>query len=131
MPGPIQTTPRAELYAILLAVVHGASPQTIVCDHWNHVLKLRELADGCTSILNPKTPNLDLGRLVYHAIKCRGGLKSEGPDMLWGIWQPSHTRAHTGETTEQQNLRRGNDAADTWAGKGRAGSQTRLTLGTR
>ena len=37
LPGPIQTTPRAELYAILIAITHGVSPQLIVCDHWNHV----------------------------------------------------------------------------------------------
>ena len=35
--GFFQTVPRAELTAILIAIRHGKSPQTIVCDHKNHV----------------------------------------------------------------------------------------------
>ena len=94
--GNDQTTPRAKLMAILIAVVFGKSPQRIVSDHLNHVVALREwMIDGCTSFLNHKTPNLDIWRKLYTAIIDRGGLRegnSDGDDFTI-IWQPSHTRA--------------------------------------
>ena len=69
--------------------------------------------------MNPKTPNLDIWRNIYDEVKRRGGLKADGDQMLKLIWQPSHTRAHKGESHEQRHLRRGNDAADFFANRGR------------
>ena len=120
LPGFDQTTPRAELYAIYQAVRYGCSPQRIIVDHINHVNALNDwMINGITSFLNPKTPNLDLWRLVYDQINKRGGLSPSGPNLLCFVWQPSHTRAHDGETAEQKFLRRGNDAADVYANWGR------------
>ena len=118
--GRCQTTPRAELHAILVAVRFGISPQVIVSDHINHVIYLdRWMYEGWTGFLSPMTPNLDLWRKIYDAVNSRGGLKPDGDDQLSFRWQPSHTRAHRGETKEQRFLRRGNDAADIFANLGR------------
>ena len=117
--GRVQTTPRAELYAILFAIVFDVSPQTVACDHWNHVLKLWELATVVSSVLNPMTPNLDLWRKVVAAIAGRRGLRKDGQRQLWITWQPSHLRAHKQSTTEQRNLRRANETADHFANAGR------------
>ena len=55
LPGYEQTTPRAELMAIYLAIKYGSSPQRIICDHINHVNVLTNWArDNDTSFLNPK-----------------------------------------------------------------------------
>ena len=82
LPGPIQTTPRAELYVILIALVYGISPQLIVCDHWDHVKALIDLSAGIASMLNPMTPNLDLWRQVIEAVAGSGGLCREGANQL-------------------------------------------------
>ena len=120
LPGVEQTTPRAELYAILQALTYGKSPQGIFCDHINHVNMLNDwMYYGVTSFLNPKTPNLDLWRKVYVAINRRGGLCPSGSQQLSFIWQPSHTRACDRESVEEKLRRRGNDAADYFANKGR------------
>ena len=120
LPGFEQSTPRAELYAIYQAVKHGSSPQRIFCDHINHVNALNDwMLSGVTSFLHPKTPNVDLWRKVYHEVNRRGGLCQSGSRQLCFIWQPSHTRATDTESTEEKFLRRGNDAADLFANKGR------------
>ena len=55
--GNNQTTPRAELMAILVAVCFGRSPQRIISDHLNHVVYLRDwMIHGKTEFLNPQTP---------------------------------------------------------------------------
>ena len=112
LPGPIQTTPRAELWAILIAIEMGESPQTIISDHANHVNALLKMAKGNYEVLKPMTPNVDIWRHIKAAIKNRGGLNIEGPSKLWVEWQPAHTRANTRENDEQRNRRRGNDRAD-------------------
>ena len=119
LPGPIQTTPRAEVYAILMALVYGVSPQVIICDHDNHVKAICAMEEGNYAVLHPMTPNVDLWRLVVRAIQVRGGLKRSGPQQLWIEWQPAHTRASTNETVDQKNRRRGNASADTFANDGR------------
>ena len=83
LPGHEQSTPRAELYGILMAVRYGHSPQRIICDHVNHVNALRDwMRYGITSSLNPKTPNVDLWRMVYSEINRRGGLQESGDSQL-------------------------------------------------
>ena len=52
-------------------------------------------------------------------MKQRGGLHREGENQLWIIWQRAHLRAHDQETTDERNLRRGNDTADHYANEGR------------
>ena len=93
------------------------------------------MREGVTSFLNPKTPNVDVWRLIYEEVMRRGGLKEAGDDQLNIIWHPSHLRAHEGETTEQKYLRRGNDAADRFANLGRALhvdiTEIRLTMKAR
>ena len=106
--GPIQTTPRAELYAILLAVVHGISPQLIISDHANHVNAIQRMARGDLSVFNPLTPNVDLWRLLVRAQQIRSGLRPDGDSQLWIEWQPAHTHANIDETVQQKNRRRGN-----------------------
>ena len=122
LPGNIQTTPRAELMAIYVAVAFGRSPQRIISDHLNHVVALRNwMLLGDTSFLNPSTPNLDIWRRLHAAITARGGL-TEGSDIgsnFTIIWQPSHTRASAFETTDMKHVRRGNAAADYFANLGR------------
>ena len=119
VPGYDQSTPRAELYAIYAAVKNGVSPQRIICDHINYVNAMsRWMGEGRTTFLNPKTPNLDLRRRIYDEVRKRGGLCDRGNKQLSFVWQPSHTRAHEGETAEQKHLRRGNDAADFYANRG-------------
>ena len=120
--GSIQTTPRAELMAIFVAIVFGRSPQRIISDHLNHVVALRDwMLHGDTSFLNPSYPNVDLWRRVHAAILRRGGLReAEGEEHNFTIiWQPSHTRASVTETQEMKHLRRGNTAADYFANLGR------------
>ena len=119
LPGPIQTTPRAELYAIWLALVFGASPQLIISDHNNHVQALRDMKEGIYKVLNPMTPNVDLWRKVVKAVKDRCGMCEDGPNQLWIDWQPSHTRASSDETMDMKNRRRGNAAVDSVANDGR------------
>ena len=130
--GPVQSTPRAEseLYAILMAMVHGMSPQLIISDHVNHVHSVHDKYKGCYRALNPRTLNLDMWRLVARAIQVPGGLAPEGPKQLWIEWQPAHARAYTDETNEQKNRRRRNAVADFFANDGRklhADISTKLT----
>ena len=67
--GDEQSTPCAELYAIFKAVVFGRSPQRIICDHLNHVnAHCNWRVNGCTSFLNPDTPNVDIWRRIHEAI---------------------------------------------------------------
>ena len=117
--GGQQTPPRAELTAIEKGLQYGVSPQVIVCDHKNHVEALESFARGFTSMLNPKTPNVDLWRRVVDIIQSRGGMCKEGPDQLWAQWQPAHLRARSDETMLDRNLRRGNDTVDYYANEGR------------
>ena len=119
LPGVQQTTPRAELFAILKAVQYGVSPQVIVSDHKNHVDAIHDLARGKTHVLNPKTPHVDIWRNVVAAIQQRGGLYPDGLNQLWIKWQKAHVHATNGETAEQRNLCRGNDTADYFANEGR------------
>ena len=69
--------------------------------------------EGRTSFL------IDLWRKIYDAVEQRGGLCDEDDRRLSFTWQPSHTRAHRGETVSQRYLRRGNDAAGRFANRGR------------
>ena len=120
--GNIQTTPRAELMAIFVAVIFGRSPQRIISDHLNHVVALRNWwLYGDTSFLKPTNPNVDVWRKLHAAIIERGGLcETEGGSHYFTIiWQPSHTRATMSETPEMKHLRRGNAAADYFASLGR------------
>ena len=64
LPGPQHTAPRAELFAILKALEYGISSQIIVCDHKNHVVAIMNIARGNKSVLNAKTPNVDVWRNV-------------------------------------------------------------------
>ena len=120
--GYFQTTPRAELQALIIALKHGKSPQTIVSDHKNHVVAINKISTytGKRKVLDMKGPMLDQWRQVVEIIEARGGLNDEeGDEQLMVIWQPSHLRAHRGETACQKMLRRGNDGADTAANWGR------------
>ena len=65
--------------------------------------------EGCTSFLNPKTPNVDLWRKIRCEVGRRGGLRQGGDDHLWFRWQLAHQRAHKNDTTEQRQMRRGKD----------------------
>ena len=121
--GNIQTTPRAELMAIFVAVAFGRSPKRIVSDHLNHVVALRNwMLLGDTSFLNPTYPNVDIWRKLHAAIIRRGGLREEEGEAhhFSIIWQPSHTRATVFETQGMKHLRRGNSAADYFANMGRS-----------
>ena len=62
---------------------------------------------------------MDLWRKIFSKVMRRGGLCADGPNQLDAVWQPSQTQAHDNETTEQKHLRRGNNAADHFANKGR------------
>lgn len=101
-----------------MVLTYGIMPQTVVCDRANRLEALNDIANGTKKLLNPKTPNLDLWKLVVRAIFCRGSLRECGPDQLWTQWLPVQTRASRSETTEQRTLRRGNDAADYFANEG-------------
>ena len=83
LPGPIQTTPRAELYAIWLAIAYGPSPQLIITDHNNHVIGLEDMVNGVYKVLHPLTPNVDIWRKIKESIQRRGGLQKTGPNRLW------------------------------------------------
>ena len=90
--------------AILKDTVHGLGPERIISDHYNIVREMEQMANRKSSILNIETPNVDIFRslslslyLYIHvyiyiymcmyigAIIRRGGLKTNGPDMLWVI----------------------------------------------
>ena len=119
LPGPHPTTPRAELMAIYQAIKWGESPQTIISDHENHVRDLRAMGRGSKRMLHRKNPNLDLWRKIKAEVDTRGGIDQHGENKLWIQWQRAHQRASRSETTEQRQLRRGNDAADHYANEGR------------
>ena len=120
--GFFQTTPRAELQAMIVALKYGRSPQTIVSDHRNHVIAINRLDtdSGRRKVLDMKGPMLDLWRQVIDILRSRGGLKdTDGLDQLRVIWQKAHLRANRSETPMQKQLRRGNDNADIAANWGR------------
>ena len=91
----------------------------IISDHKNHVDALHDVANGRTHIINPMTPNVDIWRNVVAAIEQRGGVVVDSPEQLWIKWQKTHVRATNVETTEQRNMRRGNDTVDYYANEGR------------
>ena len=64
-------------------------------------------------------PNLDIWRCVKGAVRHRGGLVEFGENMLWTIWQKSHSRATMAESPGQKELRRGDAVADMVANDGR------------
>ena len=61
----------------------------------------------------------------------RGGLRQNGPRMLWRKWQRAHLRADVRESAEQKYMRRGNDAADHLANEGRKLHDSVTRLRTR
>ena len=125
---------KAELMAILVAVVFVRFPQRIISDHLNHVVALRDwMLNGNTPFLSSEYPNVDIWRRLHAAILKRGGLCEEEGYYFTVIWQPSHTRAKLSETQDMKHLRRGNAAADYFAnlGRGLHPSVTDLVIATQ
>ena len=110
--------------AIYRAIVHGRSPQIIISDHWNHVRSLLNMefvglspkywnmAISAMDMLHAMSPHLDVWRCIIKAIQRRGGMQVDGSDMLWFGWKKAHTRASVRESAHENELRRGNAAAD-------------------
>ena len=121
--GPLQTTPRAELTALIMAFKYGRSPQTILCDHLNHVRAINALCtqSGRRKVLDMMGPMLDLWRDLIAAVGTRGGIKEvDGQHCLRVRWQKAHLRASDGESELQKAMRRTNNMADIVANRGRA-----------
>ena len=83
LPGFFQTVPRAELYAICMAVQHSQPPLCVVTDHYNHVLKWEK---GIQQVLvEYDSPLLDLWHWLHRLLR-------EWPEGSFRmVWVPSHT----------------------------------------
>eukprot|EP00959_Pyramimonas_sp_CCMP1952_P408897 8569218-Pyramimonas_sp.AAC.1 len=74
LPGPVQTSPRAELYAVVQILRVAMLPTTIYTDY----LDLPEgLSRGPSWGCSPRRPNSDLWCEIWRRIEDLGGLSSE------------------------------------------------------
>ena len=106
LPGPNQSTPRAELFAVCEALRVAVLPCKI---HTDHRLIVKGLARGRAWCTAATRPNADLWRLLWFRLDDHGGL---GADLSI-VWVPGHDE---GEHLEA----RGNRLADAMAKSGAA-----------
>lgn len=83
IPGPDQSVPRAELYAIARALRIAILPSSIFTDHYNIVLGFQE---GKAVTTASAFPTADLWRLIWHHLADLGGLQPG----LFIDWTPGH-----------------------------------------
>ena len=106
LPGLIQTTPRAELFAICEALRLAILP---ICIHTDHLPIVDGIARGKEWCLAVGRSNVDLWRLLWFLIEDLGGLG----DDLRIVWVAAHRQDGSLNSI-------GNGWADTMANKGQA-----------
>ena len=82
--GPIQSTPRAELFAVCEALRLAVQPCKIHTDHYNILVGL---ANGKAWCIAPRRPNADLWKLLWFRLEDQGGLS----ENLQIRWCPGHS----------------------------------------
>ena len=112
LPGGRQTVPRAELYAIRVALALVVKPARIFTDHQNHVRGFRKGPKWCT---DPLRAHVDLWEQIWLSVSELGGLDDE----LVIEYTPAHRKAWAGESKEYEHRRLGNGLADKYAKAGR------------
>ena len=101
LPGPLQSVPRAELFAVCIALLYSVGPVCIFMDHKN-IVDQAEKGEAFTT--SPGHANADLWRWFWHLVDDRGGL---GPSLRLK-WIKSHTNDRSAESV-------GNNWADAMA----------------
>ena len=84
LPGPDQSVPRAELFAICEALRVALPPLTIHTDHEAILTGMQQGQDGTTTDTHP---NADLWRIFWHRARDLGGI---GQDSVTIKWVPGH-----------------------------------------
>eukprot|EP00959_Pyramimonas_sp_CCMP1952_P412073 8634809-Pyramimonas_sp.AAC.1 len=83
LPGPVQTSPRSELYAFLQVLQITVLPLTVYSDYKGLI---KGLALGPLWCCHPRRPNIDLWELIWKKVRDLGGL---GETLV-----VRHARAH-------------------------------------
>ena len=112
LPGPRQTSARAELHAILQVLVAGVAPLHIYTDYLPFIDGLARGNKWCTAAARD---NVDIWKRLWHYIEEHGGTEAAG-DRGPAPLTFTHVRGHQKEDTWE---RRCNDLADQAATRGR------------
>ena len=107
--GENQTVPRAELWAMYVALSYARKPFRIVTDHLNHVHAISKGKAWCLDAMNP---HRDLWGLVWDLIDSHGGISDE----VQFQWQRAHLSIDDADSDQDRHLRGGNSWADQLAG---------------
>ena len=117
LPGPRQTSARAELHAILQVLVAGVAPLHIYTDYLPFVDGLDRGKQWCTAATRD---NVDLWKQLWHYIEEHGGMVAA--DDVSPQPSPSRTCGATSVTT------RGSGGAATWQTRRRSGGAGSTTF---
>ena len=113
LPGTDQGIPRAELYAIMMALMKSdGTPIRIFTDHWNHFATWKAGRHAC--LANWAKPHLDLWQVVWRVID------DIGDDNVAFHWVKAHQSVNNAEDPEHLQRIVMNKEADKLANLGRS-----------